>query len=612
MFRMMQRYRMIASIREPFHGRSYQSLAILFCVLFGIAMIANTQMAGEAWWFWYARLYHSGARLYADLHFALQPLLVLQTDAWIQLFGVKCLVTEIPSLMYVIGLCMAIFLILRESDWPDWQKAILLASAFLICVECGAYRFDDFHVMTDTFVCYSVVLLLLMAKADATRRQLFLAAVLGILSGLTVTTRLNDGGALLAATGVCLLFLTRERKLIVVSLFFFAAALTAVIVVKLTGDSLSDYASNSIFRATAAKGGTGVIFLAPFRLFLNALHALRGSRWIYLRILAIVAVGALVQRCWKNDVRYIVMVQLGMAGAVFIFSSQDHRNHLLSGALFSFMCISLLVLNYLLLPVVAAHYLASKTVPGGRGWDPREFLVLAPLAELASVSTSTGASATSIFWSPIAVLLLLIPAILPFRRKASWANASLVTIVALMGLSAMREKIHYPYSWILVRSSPMFVNRQWYQHPVYGPLYIDSDLLRFIEPVCKEIRASGSSPELLAMPFAYPNYFCDTPPWHGYVQTWFDTSTKAAIDSLAQELDIAPPQWIVYQRQLDVLSGYEKAYNQGRPMAHRDLDTMIMQKIATGEWQVVGTSNYLEDKVNYQGDDVWLIIRTRP
>jgi hypothetical protein len=206
----------------------------------------------------------------------------------------------------------------------------------------------------------------------------------------------------------------------------------------------------------------------------------------------------------------------------------------------------------------------------------------------------------------------LVPVVRPLRRKASWANASLVTIVALMGLSAMREKIHDPYSWILFRSSPMFMNRQSYRHPVYGPMYIDNDLLRFIVPVCKEIGASGPRPELLAMPFAYPNYFCDTPPWHGYVQTWFDTSTKAAIDGLVRELDTAPPQWIVYQRQLDILGAFEKVYNRGQPMAQRDLDTLIMQKIATGEWHVVGTSNYLEDKVKYQGDDIWFIIRTRP
>src|ERR1700678_2748827 len=126
-------------------GIVYQILAILFCVLFGVAMIVNTQLGGEGEWFWYARLFHSGAKLYADLHLALQPLYVLETNAWIQLFGIKCLVTEIPSVIYLLALCFGILLILRESNWPDWQKAIVLASAFLICVKCTAYRFDDFH-----------------------------------------------------------------------------------------------------------------------------------------------------------------------------------------------------------------------------------------------------------------------------------------------------------------------------------------------------------------------------------------------------------------------------------------------------------------------------------
>jgi len=38
-----------------------------------------------------------------------------------------------------------------------------------------------------------------------------------------------------------------------------------------------------------------------------------------------------------------------------------------------------------------------------------------------------------------------------------------------------------------------------------------------------------------------------------------------------------------------------------------------MQKIATGQWQVVEKSNYLfTDKKYYQEGDGWYIIRTRP
>jgi hypothetical protein len=612
----MQADRIIRYVRNGFHGTIYQSLAILFCVLFGIAMIANTQLAGEAWWFWYARFFHSGSKLYADLHLAQQPLFVLETDAWMRMFGIKTLVMEIPSVIHVIAFCLGIFLILRESDWPDWQKAIVLASAFLISVECTAYRIDDNHITADTFIFYSLVLLLTIAKTDKVRRELGLSAWLGILSGLTITTRLNDGGALLVATGVCLLVLTRKRKLIVAGLFIAAATLTVILVVKLTGDSLADYASNSIIKAAGAKGGTGNILTAPFRLFHNAFEMFHGRRWIFLWVVAMVAAGALIHRYWKNGIKYIVVVQLGMAGAAFALSSHYRREELISGAFIAFLGVFLIVVNYLLLPLIASRFLISRMGLGKREWNRLEILILLPLAELASASASTAAQTSNGFlFSQIAMLLLLIPVVQPFRRQASWANPSLVTIMVLLGASAMTGKIRDPYSWLTVHSSPMFVNRQWYRHPIYGPLYIDSDLLHFIEPVCREIEQGNSRPELLAMPFSYPNYFCNTPPWHGYVQTFFDTSARSTITHLMGELDTAPPQWIVYQRQLKILSGQEGVYTHGQSLAQRDMDDMIMRKIATGQWQLVDKSNYLVadmiNENNYQQGDGWLIIRTR-
>jgi hypothetical protein len=82
------------------------------------------------------------------------------------------------------------------------------------------------------------------------------------------------------------------------------------------------------------------------------------------------------------------------------------------------------------------------------------------------------------------------------------------------------------------------------------------------------------------------------------------------------ELETAPPQWIVYQRQLKIMSGQEGVFHHGQALPQRDLDEMIMRKIATGQWQLVGKSNYLlaqmVDEKNYQAGDGWLIIRTRP
>ena len=132
----------------------------------------------------------------------------------------------------------------------------------------------------------------------------------------------------------------------------------------------------------------------------------------------------------------------------------------------------------------------------------------------------------------------------------------------------------------------MFQNRQWYRHPVYGPMYIDRDLLHFIQPICDTIHQGNPNPELLAMPCAYSNYFCVTPPWHGYVQTFFDTTqsstTPPANERTGHE---SSPMDSVTSDNFKILAGAERNYNHGQPLAHRDLDTMIMRKIETGQWR---------------------------
>jgi hypothetical protein len=568
----MRENRIIRYICNAFCGRGYQSLAILFCALLGLAMIVNTQLAGEATWFWYATLFHHGARLYADLHLALQPLLILEMDVWMKLFGTKCLVTEIPSVLHLLVLCLGLFLLLRESDWPDWQKAIVLASVFVLWVVGKSYRFDDYHVTAESFILYSLVMLLWLARADAARRQFVLAAAMGVLCGLTITSRINDGAALLVTTVVCLLVLARKRKLIVSSLFVVTSALTAILVVEFTGDSFSDYLSNSLFRAVGSKGGTGSILAAPFLLFRNALESRHGGMWIFFWGVAIVMVGALAQRYWKKSIEYIVMLQLVAAAVIFAVLSHQRRDQLITGILIQFAIPVTIFVIYLLAPIVAARYSMWKLGYGKREWDAREILLLLPLAESASNSASGAAAPLSGYYAQFVMLLLLIPVIQPFRKQVSWANASFLTILALVGLSGTAVKIREPYEWNSQLSSPMFVNRQWYRHPVYGPMYIDPSQLQFSRSICAEIGHDNSKPELLSLPFSYPNYFCDSPPWHGYVHTFIDTTLRSTMNALMKELQTGPPQWIVYQRQMVSMAPQEKLFNHGQRSAQRDLD----------------------------------------
>lgn len=589
-------------------GKLYQWLAIAVCVLLGLLMIINNQLGGEAMWFWYATVFHHGARLYADLHIALQPLYVLMTDAWMTLFGRELIVTQIPSLFQVCALCLGLLLILRESSWPDWQKAVVLLGAFCLTVSGHSYRFDDYHIVAENLILYSMLVLLVLARTSVDRRQFALTAVLGVLAGMTITTRLTDGAALLTSALICLPFLLRRRRLLSIALFLGVAVLTVILVVKLTGDTMAAYLSSSIFKAADSKGGTGSIFAAPFLVLRNTLPLLfKMGKQVIAGLIAITLIGPLVSRFWKRGLPYVFALQLAFAALIFVVAPHFKKGKLLGGLVISIVVLTLTALLYVLTPLVLARFAIFRARQSPM--DAREILVLLPLAEWASYSAGAAAEPLTNYYAPVALLLLLVPVLQPFRRFSSWANASFATLLALLAVSTFTSKAIMPYAWQNYVVGPMFHNRVWYHHPVYGEMYIDRDLLRLSTAICSDIGAHPgvNQPELLSLPYPFPNYFCDTPPWHNYVQTFFDTSTRATIEHMMAELNTAPPQWIVYQRQLNIMKGAERLYNHGKPLAQRDLDAMIADKLATGQWTLVDQSDYLG-----QEGGGWFVIRTHP
>ncbi len=588
----------------------FQLLAIGLCLLLGLAMIANNEMGGEAMWFWYATVFHHGAHLYSDLHVALQPLFVLITDAWMTVFGRRLLVTQLPPVLEIGVMGLGLFLVLRESRWPDWQKAIILFGSFCFIV-CGhSYRFDDYHVLTENFILYALLLLLILARTSVLRSQLLLVSALGLVAGLTITTRLTDGAALLAATLLCLPFLLRRHRLASLALFFGIAAVTVIVVILLTGDTLAAYASNSIFHAAGSKGGTGSIFAAPFRVVVNVIPVfLRAGKRPFVGLLFLLVVGIAIARLRPRAARFIFPIQLVLAAILFLISGEE-RQYLIWGYAIATIVLVLIPVLYALTAWVLVRFLVpTLRANSDTTFDRRELLILLVLAEWASYSAGAAAEPLTNYYAPLALLLLLVPILQPLRRQAAWFDPSFLTLMVLLAASTLSSKYVTPYSWQNYVISPMFQHRVIYQHPVYGTMYIDRDLLDFSQRVCTDIGAHPgvNHPRMLSLPYPFPNYFCDTPPWHNYVQTFFDTSTRATIEKLMRELQADPPEWIVYQRQMNIMRGAERLYNHGQPLAQRDLDTLIANKLHSGDWVLVDQSDYL-GSVEGSG---WFIIHTR-
>ncbi len=596
-------------------GKSYQYVAILGCLVLAFIMVLNTQMSGEAMWFWYGNVFNGGAKIYSDLHTALQPLFVLETATWIRLFGKNLVIYEIPSLVHAFLLSLGIFLVLRESNWPDGQKAIILFGAFVYVVAGHSYRFDDYHVVAEALITYGLLLLLQIGRPGVlpgTQHELRLVALLGLVCGLTIVTRITDGAALSVASVLSLPFVLKRRKLAGLGLLFLVIALTMVVTVKLTGDTLSAYASSSIFRAAASKGGTGSIFAAPFLVIKYTLSMVK-QRKLAVTLVLMFAVAAVIASRFPRAIRFIVPIQLALAALAYVGASAVRRDDLRRGGLFEYLVLVLTLLMYVALAVVIVRFIRHKQGKGS--WDPREILIVVPILEWASYSAGAAAEPLTNYYAPVALLLLLIPVVQPFRKYAVWANPSVVTLMLLIAISGISGKIITPYSWQNYKYAGMFQNRQLYHHPVYGEMYIDRDLLRFSEKTCAEIGAvpGKPGPDLLSLPYPYPNYFCNTAPWHNYVQTFFDTATRATVEGMMQELKTNPPRWIIYQRQLNIMIGSERLYNHRQPIAQRALDAFIMGKLSSGQWTLIDESGYLRPNwwKNTKETD-WYIIRTKP
>ena len=433
--------------------------------------------------------------------------------------------------------------------------------------------------------------------------MLLTAAGLGIIAGLSISNRLNDGTALAAASGIMLFFVARRARAAAVLCFAALAAGTFLLVILLTHDSMHDWWMRTVVLAAAIKGGRSSIFLAPLKLPVRMA-----------RVLAQKGVAA----------NLAAEVLLTSSCAYLAARRQGARFRLRSAATLVPLAIALLCAALLLQQTHGARPEEAATVVGVfvslalgalvlfgalralltrklASFNTLHLLLFFPGLQLLAGAMTSGVNILEAF-PPVAFLFLVLPLALPgIFEPAPPRNAYLVLATTLILCSAI-YKTRIPYSWHHFTDRALFVDREWYDHPVYGELYVERDQLAFMRQVCTDIQTDGPATELLSLQNPYPNYFCNIAPWHDYVQTWYDTTSEQTIDTLDSQLSSAPPKWIVYQRALDTMQAHEAVFNHGLPLPHRRLDRLIMNEIAAGKWKVV-------QRQWFEGAD-WIVIRT--
>ncbi len=413
-----------------------QLAAVAVCLLLSVLMIVNTQMGGEAMWFWHATAFHKSVHLYSEMHSPLQPLFVLETDLWMRIVGTRLVLTQVLPLLHACILLLGCYLFVEQSELRPWQKAISLLGSFTVIVAGHSYRFDDYHVIAEFLIVYALLLLLLLSRRTEPRRQFVQVAALGLVTGLAVTTRVTDGLALLVSAAVCLAIIVPRSKLASLAVFLGIAALTVWLVVCCTGDSFSTYLSSTVFRAAASKGGSGSLVMAPLKTLRAAPSFLKEYGRIGTGIMAgIVLIAVLVKRFWKAAEPYTVALQTAVAVLLFFVLPARWRFDLLRTMMLNTSVLYLMMLLYVVGLVVAFRFVRAKV--RHQPWDTREALYFLPLAEWASYSAGAAAEPLTNYYAPLALFLLLIAVLQPLRRLPGWITTSFYSLFLFLAITCI-------------------------------------------------------------------------------------------------------------------------------------------------------------------------------
>ena len=466
-----------------------------------------------------------------------------------------------------------------------------------------AYRFDDYHAITDVFILFSILLLLKLNDAKDDGSNLKFSVALGVLSGLAITTRFTDGMALCLTTALAITYLAKTRKTTSLAAFSCMTSLVILAIVLLTGDTLRDYAMSTIFHAAGPKGGLFSVLTRPVLLLWNSTAFL--FAWKQLATLLYCA-GAAASWIWLlascSDLRkpgslIKATCALGVlaAAAIMLWPTIPNGDVIVT---LSAICV---IAGYAF-ALFLLYRLVSAPFRGTSVADPKRVILFLPFSLLLTGSMSSAGYHFGLY-EPIAFLILTVIVVFPALSERKWVRSSVLFLAALMAVSGAYYKTLNPASWHTYRSFPMFAHRVLVPHPTYGTMVIDDSLQNFVAGICGVVSSDGKS-DLLSIPFPYANYYCNIPPWQGFVQTFFDLSGKEVIDDMMAKLQRSPPQWILYQRQLDNLAMHEKVFNNGKRLPHRDLDDYIVRNLVSGQWHLVMRG---QDKA---GSD-WLLMRTK-
>lgn len=509
-----------------------------------------------------------------------QPFFILYNALGINLFGDTFVAQKVIFIPLIFANLYILFKLVSLSKLNVIFQSLLYLAVFFTGIHFEAYRFDDYHLMTNTLILYQMFFLIKYLE-NPDSKSFIKVLGLGLVSTLEIFTRINDG---LVFFGLVLFVIITVKSLYSkrnVLIFLFTTIVVVISIFTTINELPYSWMKSTILEAMSNKGGVKV-FQSFYFLIINSFFYLLNIAYQITNIQLILALifSLFIIYCKSVEKKFITLVGLIFIFVEVLFYFYGKSTDPIS----DFTALSIILLTGYFLFLCGSN-LKEVFQNGISHLKIRNLVILSiPLIAFFSGSMSSGGYHYGLYFPASLVLLAL--SYLGFLN--SRISLLFLLILAFYGFAF---RFNNPYSWHSYRSTnPYFAKRDFVHLDNLGLVFIDEKLKGFIEPVCNLSRVENST--LLSIPFPFANYYCGVPVWHNYVQTFFDTTSKGSINKLIQELNKNPPSIIFYQQQLDNLRGHEIIFNDGAKLPHRDLDGFIMKKINDGNWKVVYISDY--------------------
>jgi hypothetical protein len=575
-------------------------LSIATCLAYGAVLMVNAQTASEGSFYLYAGLLNHHLKLYHDLHALAAPFFYMENAAWIKLFGPSWVAYTAYWLLHLLILTAGLFAIVRLAPISDVTRAFLLATSFFIATGYWFYRFDDYRVTTDSC---GIFIALLLYRFITTRNGRLANAAIGAASGVLVAvaimTRINDGLSMLIATIVIVSVSRQNGKLSFFTTFLIGLSSAYAAIFFSEGDTIEEFLQYVFFTSTGTKGGLASVLLSPLKFFWQIMIALSQAEFLLgasicgFVIVSVVLFEKMIRDRTVEKQRPLIYLCAGIVAITDIWILVYYPGGFFLGALAPV---------FMLVLVASGVWVLARSV--WRGWLAQSApLLLLPCAGLGSLAMSSGGQFHGNY-GPLGLALALSPVVVDLTKVAVGVKRVDGTAVALAACSSMVGRSLAPVSWQYYISEPAFFHRELYYSDQRGWWIGDQTLDKFFGQVCDLVAMSGKR-QIFSTPFSFVNYYCGLPLWNNIVQSWYDTTSEETVTKIDKELEMKPPSWILYERQLRYVIQDQRVFNNNRKLAYWKIDNLIKRKVESGEWTVVTRKRW------FRGDD-WFLIWTAP